>query len=160
MKYRDLQDMFSYNMIFIQYYRRTYEIQQKQRRQNRAACKEMYGGWESPACHIRGTFAGHFLSAAAFLGRDGGYPVLRAKAEYMTEEIRRCQERNGGLWAFPIPEKYLLSQGGKTVLGGILRDDRGRKASGADAWAGTPSAAWKSMTQPSVLPVGPPLTAI
>ena len=28
MKYRDLQDMFSYNMIFIQYYRRTYEIQQ------------------------------------------------------------------------------------------------------------------------------------
>ena len=27
----------------------------------------------------------------------------------MTEEIRRCQERNGGLWAFPIPEKYLFS---------------------------------------------------
>ena len=71
--------------------------------------KELYGGWESPTCHIRGTFAGHFLSAAALLCRDGGYPVLRAKAEYMTEEIRRCQERNGGLWAFPIPEKYLFS---------------------------------------------------
>lgn len=41
--------------------------------------------------------------------RDGDYPILRAKAEYMVEEIRRCQERNGGLWAFPIPEKYLLS---------------------------------------------------
>ncbi len=71
--------------------------------------KELYGGWESTTCHIRGTFAGHFLSAAALLCREGDYPVLRAKAEYMVGEIRRCQERNGGQWAFPIPEKYLFS---------------------------------------------------
>ena len=66
--------------------------------------KELYGGWESTTCHIRGTFAGHFLSAAALLCREGDYPVLRAKAEYMVGEIRRCQERNGGQWAFPIPD--------------------------------------------------------
>ncbi|MDD7740474.1 MAG: glycoside hydrolase family 127 protein, partial [Lachnospiraceae bacterium] len=69
----------------------------------------LHGGWDSQSSHIRGTFTGHFLSAAALLCRDGEYPMLRAKAEYIVEEIRKCQLQNGGKWAFPIPEKYLHS---------------------------------------------------
>ncbi len=69
--------------------------------------QELHGGWDSPLSHIRGTFTGHYLSACALLCRDGAYPLLKAKAEYLVEEIARCQAQNGGLWAFPIPEKYV-----------------------------------------------------
>lgn len=71
--------------------------------------KELHGGWDSPTSHIRGTFTGHYLSAAALLCRQGEHKQLKAKAEYMVEEIRRCQVQNGGQWAFPIPEKYIWS---------------------------------------------------
>ncbi|MGN0316009.1 MAG: beta-L-arabinofuranosidase domain-containing protein [Fusicatenibacter sp.] len=70
---------------------------------------ELHGGWDSQSSHIRGTFTGHYLSASALLCRDGEYPMLRVKAEYVVEEIRKCQLQNGGKWAFPIPEKYLYS---------------------------------------------------
>lgn len=71
--------------------------------------KELHGGWDSPTSHIRGTFTGHYLSAAAHLCRYGANPMLRAKVEYIVSEIRRCQKQNGGRWAFPIPEKYVWS---------------------------------------------------
>lgn len=68
---------------------------------------ELHGGWDAPLSHIRGTFTGHYLSACALLCRDGKYPLLKAKAEYLVEELLKCQEKNGGLWVFPIPEKYI-----------------------------------------------------
>lgn len=71
--------------------------------------KELHGGWDSVTSHIRGTFTGHYLSSAAYLAKDGDCGMLRAKAEYIVEEIRKCQIRNGGEWAFPIPAKYLYS---------------------------------------------------
>lgn len=71
--------------------------------------KELHGGWDAPTSHIRGTFTGHFLSAAALLCRHGEHGLLRAKAEYLVEEIGKCQQQNGGQWAFPIPEKYVRS---------------------------------------------------
>lgn len=67
----------------------------------------LHGGWDSPLSHIRGTFTGHFLSAVALLCRDGDYSLLRAKAEFVVEEIRKCQLHNGNGWTFPFPEKYL-----------------------------------------------------
>lgn len=67
----------------------------------------LHGGWDSPLSHIRGTFTGHYLSAAALLCRDGEYRLLRAKAELIVDEIRKCQQHNGNGWAFPMPEKYL-----------------------------------------------------
>lgn len=77
-----------------------------------------HGGWDSPTSQIRGTFAGHWLSAAARAYHETGDMQLKAKADFIVSEIARCQEHNGGGWAFPIPEKYLY----------FLRD-------GKDFWA-------------------------
>ena len=71
--------------------------------------KEMniHDGWDNPVCQIRGTFTGHWLSAAARLYQQTGNMELKARADYIVSEIGRCQEYNGNGWAFPIPEKYL-----------------------------------------------------
>lgn len=68
-----------------------------------------HGGWDNPLSHIRGTFTGHWLSAAATLYAETEDIELKIKADYIVSEIKKCQERNGGEWLFPIPEKYLLS---------------------------------------------------
>ena len=68
---------------------------------------DFHDGWDSPLCQIRGTFSGHWLSAAARIYQETGHQELRGKAEYIVSEIHRCQITNGDGWAFPIPEKYL-----------------------------------------------------
>lgn len=68
-----------------------------------------HGGWDSPTCHIRGTFTGHWLSAAAHIYSETGDMQLKAKADFIVKEIGRCQQENGNGWAFSIPEKYLYS---------------------------------------------------
>jgi len=70
--------------------------------------KDIHGGWEAPLSQIRGTFAGHWLSAAAQIYEETGDQELKIKADYIVSEIKRCQEANGGEWLFPIPEKHLL----------------------------------------------------
>lgn len=67
----------------------------------------IHWGWDGPLCAIRGTFAGHWLSAAARVYQETGHQELKVKADFIVKEIARCQENNGGEWAFPIPEKYL-----------------------------------------------------
>lgn len=67
----------------------------------------LHGGWDSVTSEIRGTVAGHWLSAAAHLYAETGDGFLKARADHMVAEIARCQQENGGEWAFPIPEKYL-----------------------------------------------------
>lgn len=74
---------------------------------NLAGGIEGHGGWDHPLSQIRGTFTGHWLSAAARLSEETKDRELRARAEEIVEEIAVCQKRNGGGWAFPIPEKYL-----------------------------------------------------
>ena len=69
----------------------------------------LHDGWDNPLCQIRGTFTGHWLSAAARIYQETGNPELKVRADFVVSEIGRCQERNGGGWAFPIPEKYLYS---------------------------------------------------
>lgn len=69
--------------------------------------KGAHGGWDSPTSQIRGTFVGHWLSAAARIINETSNNQLKAKADYIVAEIARCQEHNGNGWAFPIPEKYL-----------------------------------------------------
>lgn len=64
-------------------------------------------GWESPACALRGHFLGHWLSAAARLYAATGDLEAKGKADWIVEELSRCQIRNGGEWAGSIPEKYL-----------------------------------------------------
>jgi len=67
----------------------------------------LHGGWDSPLSYLRGTFTGHWLSAAAQIVAQTNNQRLRAKADYIVSEIAVCQEENGGRWAFGIPEKYL-----------------------------------------------------
>lgn len=67
----------------------------------------LHDGWDNPLCQIRGTFTGHWLSAAARLYQETGDMQIKARADLIVTEIGKCQERNGGGWAFPIPEKYL-----------------------------------------------------
>jgi uncharacterized protein len=69
--------------------------------------ENIHWGWDAPTSEIRGTVCGHWLSAAAHLYTDTKDEQLLAKANFIVREIARCQEANGGLWAFPIPEKYL-----------------------------------------------------
>ncbi|GGG25717.1 beta-L-arabinofuranosidase domain-containing protein [Paenibacillus abyssi] len=64
-------------------------------------------GWESPACPLRGHFLGHWLSAAAKLYAATGDGEAKGKADWIVEELSRCQVQNGGEWAGSIPEKYL-----------------------------------------------------
>src|SRR5579871_6035382 len=68
---------------------------------------EMHWGWESPTCQLRGHFLGHWLSAAAHIAANTGDAEVRGKAEYIVNELARCQVENGGEWAGSIPEKYL-----------------------------------------------------
>jgi len=77
---------------------------------------EAMDGWEDPSCQLRGHFLGHWLSAAALHYEETGDKELKAKAEAIIQELKLCQEDNGGEWAGPIPEKYLYWIGrGKAV---------------------------------------------
>lgn len=67
----------------------------------------MHGGWDSVTSDIRGTVAGHWLSAAARIFAETKDTVLKIRADHIVAEIGRCQKENGGEWGFPIPEKYL-----------------------------------------------------
>ena len=68
---------------------------------------DIHWGWDSPFSQIRGTFTGHWLSAAARLIKQTKNRELLEKANFIVDEIALCQKENGGQWAFPIPEKYL-----------------------------------------------------
>jgi len=63
-------------------------------------------GWEDPSCQLRGHFLGHFLSSCAMRYYETGDEVIKAKADHIVHELKRCQIENGGEWAASIPEKY------------------------------------------------------
>lgn len=71
------------------------------------ASMKLHDGWDNPVCQVRGMFTGHWLSAASRMYQETGNEELKARVNYIVKEIKRCQDRNGGGWAFPIPEKYL-----------------------------------------------------
>lgn len=62
-------------------------------------------GWESPTSELRGHILGHWLSAAAYFSVHDG--EVRARAEYIVRELRRCQDANGGEWVAAFPPEYL-----------------------------------------------------
>lgn len=67
---------------------------------------EMHLGWESPVCQLRGHFLGHWLSAASLLIAQNNDRELKAKLDYIIDEMERCQKLNGGRWIGSVPEKY------------------------------------------------------
>lgn len=68
---------------------------------------DFYWGWESLSGQLRGHFLGHYLSAAAYIVKQTGDEALKDKADFIVDELARCQEINGGEWVGSIPEKYL-----------------------------------------------------
>ena len=70
------------------------------------ASAKLHWGWEAPSCQLRGHFLGHWLSAASLLCANEERPQLKAKIDWIVEELARCQELNGGEWVGSIPEKY------------------------------------------------------
>ncbi len=67
---------------------------------------DIHWGWESPTSQIRGTFVGHWLSAAARLYANTRDEEVKARADKIVSELARCQESNGGEWVAAIPESY------------------------------------------------------
>lgn len=67
---------------------------------------EMHLGWESPTCQLRGHFLGHWLSAASMLIAQNNDRELKAKLDFIIDELERCQKLNGGKWIGSVPEKY------------------------------------------------------
>ena len=63
-------------------------------------------GWEHPSCQLRGHFLGHWLSAAAMRYAASGDMEIKARADFIVDELARCQAENGDGWAASIPEKY------------------------------------------------------
>ena len=67
---------------------------------------KMHWGWEAPSCQLRGHFLGHWLSAVATLCDGGNKPELKARIDFIVDELAKCQKLNGGEWVGSIPEKY------------------------------------------------------
>ena len=62
------------------------------------------GGWEAPACEVRGHFVGHCLSACALLYAATGDKAIKSKADELVAVLAACQDalnQNGYLSAFP-----------------------------------------------------------
>ena len=76
---------------------------------------ELHGGWDSQNSHIRGTFTGHWLSAAAYTVEETKNSELLVRANDIVDELEKIQELNGGEWVFPIPPEYIYG----------VRDGRG-----------------------------------
>ena len=63
-----------------------------------------YGGWEDPACELRGHFnGGHYLSAVALASAGSGNTDLRNRGNEMVAGLDGCQKKNsqGYLSAYP-----------------------------------------------------------
>ena len=61
---------------------------------------EPLGGWEKNGpgreAELRGHFTGHYLSAAALLYASTGDEAIKAKGDYMVEELAKVQQKWGG----------------------------------------------------------------
>lgn len=62
------------------------------------------GGWEAPACELRGHFTGHYMSACALMYSATGDERLKAKGEAVVSALAKCQKAlgpTGYLSAYP-----------------------------------------------------------
>ncbi len=62
------------------------------------------GGWEGPACEVRGHFIGHYLSACALMYASTGDPRLLERGNLMVAEMAKCQQAMGGSYLSAFPE--------------------------------------------------------
>ncbi|MCC7495139.1 MAG: glycoside hydrolase family 127 protein [Fimbriimonadaceae bacterium] len=74
-----------------------------------------HGGWESPACQVRGHFLGHWMSACAKLWAGADDAEAKLRLDQVIRDLGRCQRSNGGEWVGAIPEKFLRWTAGDGV---------------------------------------------
>ncbi len=67
----------------------------------------LHWGWEAPCGQLRGHFLGHWMSAAAAFVASDDDKELKIKLDKIVDELKRCQDKNGGRWVGSIPEKYM-----------------------------------------------------
>lgn len=66
-----------------------------------------YGGWEEPEQQVRGSFTGHYLSAASMLCAAEGDGAFRARADFLVDELERCGREHLDGWCMSIPQLWL-----------------------------------------------------
>ena len=59
------------------------------------------GGWEAPACELRGHYVGHYLSSCALMHASTGDEFIAAKANELVAMLGECQAKDGYLGAYP-----------------------------------------------------------
>ena len=64
------------------------------------------GGWEEPACELRGHFTGHYLSAAALMYSSTGDQDLKVRADEMVAGLAQCQQKLGGGYLSAFPREF------------------------------------------------------
>ena len=66
-----------------------------------------YGGWEDLSQQVRGTIAGHYLSACAMYGYYADDPELKARVIKAVDILEMCQNEREDGWVSSIPTLYL-----------------------------------------------------
>ncbi|HKM17223.1 MAG TPA: beta-L-arabinofuranosidase domain-containing protein, partial [Limnochordia bacterium] len=64
------------------------------------------GGWEAPHMEIRGHTMGHYLSACALLYASTGDLEIKAKADALIDELKKCQDAHGNGYLSAFPETH------------------------------------------------------
>ncbi len=64
-----------------------------------------YGGWE--VRELRGHSIGHYLSACSKMYASTGDTILKEKAEYIIDELAKCQEATGTGYLSAFPEEFI-----------------------------------------------------
>ena len=65
------------------------------------------GGWEEPACEVRGHFTGHFLSACALMYASTGDKRLKDKGDTVVAGLAECQAKLGRGYLSAYPEEFI-----------------------------------------------------
>jgi hypothetical protein len=68
---------------------------------------EPLGGWEAPACEVRGHFFGHYLSACALMYASTHDGRFKERGSLLVSELARCQKALGGKYLSAYPESFL-----------------------------------------------------
>jgi uncharacterized protein len=80
---------------------------------------EGYGNWE--ATGLDGHTAGHYLTALAQMWASTGNKEAQSRLTYMLEELKRCQDKNGGGYIGGIPGGEAMWQ--EIAAGNIKADN-------------------------------------
>ena len=65
------------------------------------------GGFETPECQVKGSYAGHYMSACAYLYRFEGDEEMKSRGDKMVDWLEECQKESEDGWVCSIPSLYL-----------------------------------------------------